>query len=243
MVNVSKRIAIVNLFFYVVMIAINYSAGSSVEGIANEKSALIQPAGYAFSIWILIYFLLLLWIVKGFFVQGKKVSVYIDLQVLIPVNFLLNGAWILAFTQQKILLSTIIILLLLLSLILIYRKIKHNVNRGLFDLIPFSIYLGWVSVASIVNVFTYFVHNDITTFLGIGELGWTVIMLIFGCALAVSFSLMNQDALYPLVFIWSYIAIYVKDQEQIINWVTLISIIIMSVTVLYVLISKVSRVR
>nr|WP_255551597.1 tryptophan-rich sensory protein [Sporosarcina sp. E16_8] len=225
------------------MIAINYSAGSNVGAIANEKSALIQPAGYAFSIWILIYLLLLLWIVKGFFVRGKKVSVYIDLQVLIPVNFLLNGAWVLAFTQQKILLSTVIILLLLLSLIVIYRKIKQNVNRGLFDLIPFSIYLGWVSVASIVNIFTYFVRNDITTFLGIEELGWTVIMLFFGCALAVSFSLINQDALYTLVFIWSYIAIYVKDQEEIINRVTLICIIIMSVTVLYVVISKLSRVK
>nr|WP_255550267.1 tryptophan-rich sensory protein [Sporosarcina sp. E16_3] len=225
------------------MIAINYSARSNVGVIANEKSALIQPAAYAFSIWILIYLLLFLWIIKGFFVRGKKVSVYIDLQVLIPVNFLLNGAWILAFTQQKILLSTVIILLLLLSLILIYRKIKKNVNRGLFDLVPFSIYLGWISIASIVNVFTYFVRNDVISFLGIGELGWTVIMLIFGCALAVSFSLINRDALYTLVFIWSYIAIYVKDQEEIINLVTLISIIIMSVTVLYVVSSKVTKKR
>ena len=192
---------------------------------------------------VLIYLLLFLWIIKGFFVRGKKVSVYIDLQVLIPVNFLLNGAWILAFTQQKILLSTVIILLLLLSLILIYRKIKKNVNRGLFDLVPFSIYLGWISIASIVNVFTYFVRNDVLSFLGIEELGWTVIILIFGCALAVSFSLINQDALYTLVFIWSYIAIYVKDQEEIINLVTLISIIIMSVTVLYVVISKVIKKR
>ncbi|MCZ2260834.1 tryptophan-rich sensory protein [Sporosarcina sp. G11-34] len=239
----SRRIAIVNLIFFIVMIAINYYAGSNVGIIANEKSALIQPAGYAFSIWILIFFLLFLWIVKGFFVHGKKVSVYIDTQILIPINFLLNGAWILAFTQQKILLSTVIILLLLLSIILIYRKIKQNVNRGLFSLVPFSIYLGWVSIASIVNVFTYFVRNDIETFLGIGELGWTVIMLIFGCALAVSFSLINQDALYTLVFIWSYIAIYVKNQEEIINLVTLNCIIIMSVTVLYVVISKVSRTK
>ena len=243
MVKISKRIAIVNLIFFALMIAINYSARSNVGIIANEKSALIQPAGYAFSIWSLIYLLLFLWIIKGFFVRGKKVSVYIDLQVLIPLNFLLNGAWILAFTQQKILLSTVIILLLLLSLILIYRKIKKNVNRGLFDLVPFSIYLGWISIASIVNVFTYFVRNDVISFLGIEELGWTVIILIFGCALAVSFSLINQDALYTLVFIWSYIAIYVKDQEEIINLVTLISIIIMSVTVLYVVISKVIKKR
>lgn len=243
MVKVSRRIAFVNLIFFIVMIAINYYAGSNVGLIANENSALIQPAGYAFSIWILIYFLLFLWVIKGFIVRGKKASVYIDTQRLIPINFLLNGAWILAFTQQKILLSTVIILLLLLSLIFIYRKIKQNVNRGLFDLVPFSIYLGWVSIASIVNVFTYFVRNDIQTFIGFNELGWTVIMLIFGCALAASFSLINQDALYSLVFIWSYIAIYVKDQEEIINLVTLICIVIMNVVVLNVVISKVSKTK
>jgi len=93
MVKVSRRIAIVNLIFFIVMIAINYYAGSNVRIIANEISALIQPAGYAFSIWILIFFLLFLWVVKGFFVRSKKASVYIDTQRLIPINFLLNGAW------------------------------------------------------------------------------------------------------------------------------------------------------
>lgn len=241
MVKVSSRIAIVNLIFFIGMIAINYYAGSNVGKIANEKSALIQPAGYAFSIWLLIFFLLFLWVIKGFFVRGKKVSVYIDTQKLIPLNFLLNGAWILAFTQEKILLSTVIIILLLLSTLFIYSKIKQNVNKGLFDLVPFSIYLGWVSVATIVNVVTYFVRNDIDAFLGIGELGWTLILLIFACILAVSFSLVNQDALYTLVFIWSYIAIYVKDQDNLINIVLLVCIIIMSLTVLYVIFSKVSR--
>ena len=101
MVKISRRIAIVNLIFFIVMIAINYNAGSNVGIIANEKSALIQPAGYAFSIWIIIYFLLFLWIVKGFFVRGKKVSVYIDTQSLIPINFLLNGAWVLSFYATK----------------------------------------------------------------------------------------------------------------------------------------------
>ncbi|WP_391208493.1 TspO/MBR family protein [Psychrobacillus sp. L4] len=221
------------------MLVINYSLGYNVGYTANEQTPLIQPANYAFSIWILIYFLLFLWIVKGFFVRGKKGSVYKELQLLIPVNFILNGAWILAFTQQKIRLSTVIIFLLLFSLIRIYRKIKRNTNRGLFDLIPFSIYLGWVFIASIVNVFTYFVRNNSFPFLGIEELGWTVIALILGCILAVLFTLINQDILYPLVIIWSYVAIYMNTQEKAIHLVTLISIVIISSTTLYTFISKV----
>lgn len=235
--NSSIRITIVNLIFFTVMLIINYSPGSNVGDVANQQPALIQPAGYAFSIWILIYFLLFVWIVKGCFVRGKKGSVYKDLQVLIPVNFLLNGAWVLAFTSQRILLSTVIILLLLLSLILIYRKVKRNPNRHLFDLIPFSIYLGWISIASIVNIFTYFVRSTIT----FDELKWTVIALILAGIITVIFTLFTKDILYPLVIIWSYIAIYVKDQEETINLVTVTSINIIIFTILYVVVSKIRR--
>lgn len=223
------------------MIAVNYNMGFNVGNIANEKTALIQPANYAFSIWGLIYLLLFIWIMRGFFVKDEKVSVYEDLRLLIPVNFLLNSAWIIAFTQQKFLLSTVIIILLLLSLFIIYKTIKQNPDKGSFDLIPFSIYLGWVSVATIVNIFTYFVRTDMTTFLGIDELGWTIIALIFGCMLAVSFSLFNEDILYPLVFIWSYVAIFSKSQEDIIKLVLIMCVIVMFGTILHVLITKKER--
>lgn len=221
------------------MLAINYYQGSSVGYIANEQQPLIQQANYAFSIWFLIYFLLFIWIVKGFFIRGKKGSIYRELQLLIPINFMLNGAWILAFTQQRILLSTVIIFLLLLSLIRIYNKIKLNSNKALFDLIPFSIYLGWVSIASIVNVFTFFVRNNVITFLGIDELGWTVVMLLFATVLTVVFILFNRDILYPLVIIWSYIAIYINNQEFAINIVIIISIILISIFIFLMTISKV----
>jgi tryptophan-rich sensory protein len=222
-----------------VMLVINYYPGSNVGYIANEQFPLIQTANYAFSIWILIYFLLFIWIIKGFFVRKEKRIVYKELQLLIPVIFLLNGAWILAFTEQRILLSTVIIFLLLFSLIRIYRKIKRNTNKALFDLIPFSIYLGWVTIASIVNVFTFFVRNNVITFLGIGELGWTVTILLFVSLLTLIFILLNRDILYPLVIIWSYIAIYINNQEIAINIVLMLSIILISIFVLIMTISKV----
>ncbi|MFF2752450.1 tryptophan-rich sensory protein [Psychrobacillus sp. NPDC058041] len=233
------RISILNLFFFIVMLVINYYQRSSVGYIANEQIPLIQPANYAFSIWLLIYFLLFIWIVKGFFVRGKKGSVYRENQLLIPINFILNGAWILAFAQQRILMSTIIIFLLLISLIRIYNKIKRNANKALFDLIPFSIYLGWVSIASIVNVFTFFVRNNVITFLGIDELGWTVVMLLFASLLTVVFILINRDILYPTVIIWSYIAIYINNQEVAINKIIMSNIILISIFVLFISISKV----
>ena len=226
------RIAIVNMLFFAVMLYFNYLYAPDVGDVANEQPALIQPSSYAFSIWGLIYTLLFIWIVKGFFVEGNRARVYQDTQLFIPINFLLNGAWIFTFTQQYILSSTVIIFLLLFSLMFIYKRIKRLANRNLFALIPFSIYIGWVSVASIVNVFTYFTRSDMTTLLGIGELGWTVIMLAAATILAVLFTWTNRDMLYSLVFIWSYLAIYTRGEEAAVSWAALIGLVILSVTVI-----------
>ena len=232
------RIFIVNMLFFLLMLFVNYSAGTDVGDVANEQPALIQPASYAFSIWGLIYVLLFIWIVKGLFARGEKKRLYKDTQVFIPVNFLLNSAWIITFTQEYISMSTVIIFLLLLSLIILYRTVSRNESSGMIDRVLFSIYIGWVSVASVVNVFTGFARSDMTQFLGIGELGWTVVMLILLVVVAVMFTRLNQDIWYPLVFIWAYLATFLRSDEEPLRWVILISLIMLAITVLRQVISN-----
>ncbi|QDI90147.1 tryptophan-rich sensory protein [Salicibibacter halophilus] len=226
------RIFIVNILFFLLMLFVNYSVGMDVGDVANEQPALIQPASYAFSIWGLIYVLLFIWIIKGLFVHGEKKRLYKDTQVFIPVNFLLNSAWIITFTQEYIFLSTVVIFLLLFSLIILYRAVSRNESSGIMDRLPFSIYIGWVSVASIVNVFTGFARSDMTQFLGTGELAWTIIMLILLVVVAVLFTRLNRDIWYPLVFIWAYLATFIRSDEESLMWVILISIIILAINVL-----------
>nr|WP_090397462.1 TspO/MBR family protein [Natribacillus halophilus] len=235
------RIFIVNMGFFILMLFINYSVGSSVGDVANEQPALIQPAGYAFSIWGLIYALLFVWIIRGLFVRDEKTNVYRDTQALIPINFLLNSAWIITFTQEYIFLSTVVIFLLLFSLIPLYRIIKRNRNSGLMDRLPFSIYLGWVSVASIVNVFTGFSRSNLTTFLGTGELGWSVVILMILTVVAILLTRLNRDIWYPLVFIWSYLAIFIRSDEETIRWVALISTVLLVIIVLLQVIYNLRR--
>src|SRR6476620_9067972 len=159
------------------MIVTNYMSATNVGTVANQDQALIQPAGFAFSIWGIIYFLLFIWIMRIFFVNRWSGEIYTRIGYWLPANFLLNGLWIIAFTQEWVFLSVIIIIGLLLTLIVIYFKINRLDFRW-YDRLPFSIYLGWVSVATIVNVFTWFVQSDTTTFLGLSEVPWTIIMLL-----------------------------------------------------------------
>jgi benzodiazapine receptor len=76
--------------------------------------------------------------------------------------------------------------------------------------VPFSVYLGWISVATIANV------TDVLDFVNWGGWGiqpqvWAVILLAIGVGLALAMSLMRGDAAYLLVLVWAFAAIGVKQ--------------------------------
>ena len=103
-------------------------------------------------------------------------------------------------------------LLYLVSLIMLYRKLTEA-GASFFEKAPFSINLGWISVATIVNIAYVLKVNGWDGF-GLTDETWTVIMLIIGAALAVLFRIKEEDFLYPLVFVWAYIAIGVKNYGE-----------------------------
>lgn len=93
-----------------------------------------------------------------------------------------------------------------------YRRISEKTDRTWFDRLPISIYFSWVTVATIVNIFTWFVGMGVTEFLGISELTWTNILLIVATGIMIYVSLKHKDWLYPLVFVWSFSAIFAENQ-------------------------------
>ena len=98
------------------MIGMNYIIGMSgldVRDVANNNEAIVQPAGYAFSIWGLIYLLVFVWIINLFFSKKDKSTITARLTFWPIANFLLNGAWIFAFTQEWVFVSVLIIVALL----------------------------------------------------------------------------------------------------------------------------------
>src|SRR5699024_5985145 len=77
-----------------------------------------------------------------------------------------------------------------------------------FDRLPFSVYMGWVTIAAIVNIFTLAVNNDVETLIGLNELSWTIIMLIFAALAGIAVALRFEGLLYPLVFILPFFRIF-----------------------------------
>ncbi|WP_208561004.1 TspO/MBR family protein [Marinilactibacillus kalidii] len=209
----NKKFGILYLIVFAIMIFLNYWSATDVGSTADSQQALIQPAGFAFSIWGLIYLSVLIWIVRLFFIRQFDGTIYDKVKVWLLLNFALNGAWIIMFTGDLIGLSTLVIVGLLFTLVMIYRtisKIKYN----FFDRFPFSIYFAWVTVATIVNICTWAVSAGIQEVIGLNEMTWTLILLVVATVICVYITLKYRDWLYPLVFVWSFIGIVVENSDS-----------------------------
>ncbi|TVT28079.1 tryptophan-rich sensory protein [Salinicoccus cyprini] len=208
-----KKWAIGYLVAFAIMIFLNYWSATNVGFVANNNQSIIQPAGFAFSIWGVIYVLLFIWIIKIFFSRTWEDSMAYRLKFWPIINFLLNGAWILVFTQQWLIASTIVIAALLYTLAEMYSTMTET-GYHWFDRLPFSIYFAWVTVATIVNIFTVTVSNNVETILGLDELAWTVIILIVATLIGLAIAFFFKDWLYPLVIIWPYYGIYAESGSE-----------------------------
>lgn len=191
--------------------------GLTTGEISDSFDALFVPAGYVFSIWGVIYLGLI-----GYAIFQALPSQRENPRLNASAGpFLLasaaNIAWIFLWHYQIFALTILVMLLLLGSLIAIYRRQRSTegeVSSGERWLVrlPFSIYLAWVSVATIANaadVLTYFGWNNF----GLPEAAWAIIMLGVGLLLSGSMTWRERDVAYDLVFIWAYVGIGVAQAE------------------------------
>ncbi|PSL43572.1 TspO/MBR related protein [Salsuginibacillus halophilus] len=183
----------------------------TVGEISDRLNVLFTPAGYVFSIWSLIYVLLAIWVVRQFVTQaGRESAERVGFWFLISSVF--NVSWLVLFHYELFTATMVVMTLLLLSLIIIYRRLDTLTGRKKIDLLPFSVYIGWISVAFIVNIGVVLRAQGIDGWIISGEL-WTIVALVLGVVLALLFSTTFSDIVYPLVFIWAYIGISVERFE------------------------------
>lgn len=212
----TKIIKILTVVAYVVMVAVNYMAvllplgGRSTGEISENYPNLFAPAGYAFSIWGVIYILLGIYVVYQLWLVKNELAERIN-RIFI-VNALLNASWLLAWHYDIIWLSVIIMAGLLFTLIRIsdifHARVLVPKERWLIRM-PFSIYFGWITVATIANVTVFLVYLGWNGF-GLSESFWTVIALLAGTLIGSWRMLRDRFIPYGLVLIWGYGAILFK---------------------------------
>ena len=208
---------LLNLIAYILVVTVNGLAnslplnGQTTGEISNKLNVLFTPAGYVFSIWGLIYILLGIWIIRQFPANRRDLPLYQTTSFLFVLSCILNSLWIFMWHFEFFGASVIVMLLLLITLIRLYVKVKEA-DAPFFDRLPFSVYLGWISVATIANISYYLTYIDWDGF-GISDSIWTFVLLIVATLLALSFMKKEDDWVYPLVFVWAFIGIGVKNQN------------------------------
>lgn len=209
--NEKRGIAVINTLGFLFLLASSFIFAMNGNMFnTQEIMPIFMPAPYAFSIWFLIYACLGVWVGKGFFASADQMEMYQDIGYWFFVCMILTGLTILV----PINISPIFIISALITALVIYKKIDSNEEISKLFRVPFSLLTGWLSVATIVNISLVLKMNGVTELLGIGEMAWAIILLAVGTVIAILFTIKNEDNLYPLVFIWGYIAIAVQNQDN-----------------------------
>ena len=212
-----------NVAATVVMIVVNILANAlpinnlDTGEIADRFEVYFVPAGYVFSIWGLIYLLLGIFTIYQALPAQRKNVLLRRIGYWYVLSSLANTAWIFLWHYEQFPLSIIAMLTLLVSLIVIYLRL----GIGLVQLpttvkwalhIPFSVYLGWITVATIANVTSVLYYVDWGGW-GIGPVVWTVIMLVVATAVAALVSFTRGDIGYIAVIVWAFVGIAVKHWD------------------------------
>jgi hypothetical protein len=250
--NNYKRFQIINIIAILFTIAINALSNILLFGGVNTGEAAdrffsyFTPAGYVFSIWSIIYTLQILFIAY----QARSSQVNEEYLGRIGYLYLISGffnvTWLIAFhyavnTPILLLLTEPLMLGILVTLLYTYVRLGIGVNevplsQKLAVHLPVSVYVGWISVATIAN--TASVLNE---FLAISldiQYLWTALVLVVALLLAFIMLIKRRDFAYSLVIVWASIGIYVKwttiEVIPLIYWTALIVAIVTLVAIIIV---------
>lgn len=189
--------------------------GQTIGEISNTEFAnvLIVPANYAFAIWGLIYLGLFGFGIYQLLREARSNPRLQQVRPLLILACVAQAVWVFLFLSRQFWLSVVAMLLILLPLIGCYLKlgVGRSVNRGEQWLAhrPFSLYLGWISVATIVNI-AIALYSQNWNGWGLSAASWTQIMMGAAGVIGVAVALRHRDPVYPLVITWALLAIAIR---------------------------------
>jgi hypothetical protein len=210
-----------NLVAFLATVAVNAMAnalpinGKTTGELSDLYPNLFVPAGLTFSIWGLIYLLLAVFAIYQIAAPFRSSADFVQrIGPLFVVASAANIGWIYLWHYQKVSASLIMMLILLASLLAVYLRLGIGVRGAswrerLLVQLPFSVYLGWITVATVANVTAVLVHVGWNRFGASQEL-WTVVVLIIAALITMAVLFTRNDLFYALVILWAFLGILIK---------------------------------
>ena len=214
-------ISLVAAFGMNVLANVNPPNGLTIGQISNQffSNILITPANYAFAIWGLIYLGLLSLAIYQVLPSQRSNSLLRQIGYKIAIASIAQIVWVVCFLYRGYAWSFLAMLGILLPLIAAYSYLPFSthISRWQKWLIrtPISIYLAWISVATIVNG-AIVLESWQWNYWGISREAWTIIMLLIAALITNLVSIPRLDWAYASVFIWALLAIAVRNFDTMI---------------------------
>lgn len=196
---------------YIAMIIMNGLAnwlplfGRNTGEVSDRFDSLFTPAPYTFSVWGVIYLLLAAFVVYQALPRARADERVARARPLFVLSCLFNIAWLVSWHALAISVSELLMLGLLLTLITLYlrigtwREATVGWQRWVLD-VPFAVYLGWISVATIANTAIFLV--DLGVDAGGAAVAITIVMIAAAALLGLLGLMSRRDWAYALVIAW-----------------------------------------
>lgn len=212
---------VVNVVAFLAVVIVNGLAtttllnGRTTAEVSDLYPTLITPAGFTFSIWSIIYVLLLAFVVFQLLPRHRQDAFHDQIGYLFALSSVFNVVWLFLWQYDYITVSVALMFALLTSLVAIYIRLKIGKSKAPFREklcvhLPFSVYLGWITVASIANVATALVSVNWDGF-GIGEATWAVLVIAIALIITLAVLATRRDIAYGLVIAWAFAGIIVNQ--------------------------------
>lgn len=212
--NGIRYLNVLGLIFMMTMnvLAVFLPLGGKTTGeLSDLYPNLFVPAGFTFAIWSLIYILLITLVLYLWSSHGStslsKVGPWLVL------NMLCNGLWIVAWHYEQVIISLLIMLALLTTLLLMYTRLDIRYDeyqrKTWLAYVPVSVYLGWISVATIANFTTVLVHYNMEISPAADDV---VASIMVGIAVVLGLTMLyrRKDIFYAGVIAWACYGILQK---------------------------------
>ena len=243
-----------NIAAFVLTVIVNGLAGSTTllggvntAEISDANPTLITPAGYVFSIWGIIYILLAVFVIFQALPSQREKEYTKKIGWLFVLSSLANIVWLFLWQYEILSVSIVLMFLLLATLIAIYLRL--NIGKSAVSLreklavhMPFSVYLGWITIASIANVSVFLVSENWDGF-GISAETWATLIIIVALIITILVLATRKDIAYSLVIIWALVGIAVKQSgnQNIVTLTEASAIIVLIALAATILLSKLKR--
>jgi translocator protein len=240
---------ITNLIAIVVTVGVNALAnivpfnGQTTGEISDRFPSYIVPAGFTFSIWGVIYASLLAFAVAQAFPGWLERPLFRRVGWLFVLTCIANSAWVVLWHYEFFGTTLLVMLALLVTLLAIYVRLDADRGRAsrleyLLAAVPFSIYLGWITIATIANTTVVLIDAGWGGW-GIAPEVWAVLLLVVAMGIVGAICLARADVAYSAVALWSFGGVVVgQSATPLVAWTATLAAVLSAIVLVIAIVRR-----